>query len=157
MGLQRLAESSVSGNPCDCRPQVVMRNVSRLSAHPSHVLRLYAVGARSRGKVSHGVDGGADMQGSEGRHIAASRHGRSWLRIIIEKPLHAMQSLKQRSTESSCGLVQVCKGLKEGASQLPDIDGSWLRIIIEKPFGMDLESSEDLAEDLNRCEPRRYD
>ncbi len=58
--------------------------------------------------------------------------------------------------DSSLDGMQVCKGLKEGASRLPDIQGSWLRIIIEKPFGMDLESSEELAEDLNRLFPEEH-
>ncbi|KAK9865125.1 hypothetical protein WJX84_006808 [Apatococcus fuscideae] len=82
----------------------------------------------------------------------------------FENLQHTLEEREQKSQGGPAGRLyylalppsvypQVCKGLKEGASQLPDIEGSWLRIIIEKPFGMDLESSEDLAEDLNKLFP----
>ena len=33
------------------------------------------------------------------------------------------------------------------------VEGSWLRLVVEKPFGMDLESSEELAEQLGALFP----
>ena len=32
-------------------------------------------------------------------------------------------------------------------------EGSWLRLVVEKPFGMDLESSEELADKLGAMFP----
>lgn len=32
-------------------------------------------------------------------------------------------------------------------------EGSWLRLVVEKPFGMDLESSEELADQLGALFP----
>ena len=50
--------------------------------------------------------------------------------------------------------LQVCSGIKKNCSQMKDTgEGSWLRLIIEKPFGMDLESSEDLANKLGELFP----
>jgi glucose-6-phosphate 1-dehydrogenase len=33
------------------------------------------------------------------------------------------------------------------------VEGSWLRVIVEKPFGRDLQSSEELADELGRLYP----
>lgn len=46
------------------------------------------------------------------------------------------------------GGAQVCRGLKEHCSQMAAQCNAWLRLIVEKPFGMDLASSEELAEQL---------
>jgi hypothetical protein len=47
-------------------------------------------------------------------------------------------------------LLQVCQGLSRECSHLgPNPNsGSWVRAIVEKPFGNDLESSEELCEQL---------
>ena len=51
--------------------------------------------------------------------------------------------------------VQVCKGIKENCTNLPDKEGSWLRVVVEKPFGKDLESSEKLADELGELFPEK--
>jgi glucose-6-phosphate 1-dehydrogenase len=61
------------------------------------------------------------------------------------------QSAPQLST--FCPLVaclQVCQGLSRECNNLgPNPhSGSWVRAIVEKPFGNDLESSEELCEQL---------
>ena len=43
---------------------------------------------------------------------------------------------------------EVCRGLKENCSAMAAQCNAWLRLIVEKPFGMDLASSEELAEQL---------
>ncbi|KAK9827335.1 hypothetical protein WJX81_006694 [Elliptochloris bilobata] len=48
---------------------------------------------------------------------------------------------------------QVCKGLKENCSEMAAQCNSWLRLIVEKPFGMDLASSEELANQLGALFP----
>ena len=46
------------------------------------------------------------------------------------------------------------KGIRENATELDTSQkGSYLRVIIEKPFGMDLDSSEKLAQELNDLFP----
>lgn len=50
---------------------------------------------------------------------------------------------------------QVCKGIKENCDKIPDREGSWLRIVVEKPFGKDLESSEELADELGQLYPEK--
>lgn len=49
---------------------------------------------------------------------------------------------------------QVCAGLKKNCTEMATSgEGSWLRLVVEKPFGMDLESSEELAEKLGKLFP----
>ena len=36
---------------------------------------------------------------------------------------------------------------------LPSVEGSWIRVVVEKPFGLDLQSSEELAEELGKLYP----
>jgi len=56
--------------------------------------------------------------------------------------------------ESVCGRRgQVCKGLKENCVEMAAQNNAWLRLIVEKPFGMDLASSEELAERLGALFP----
>ena len=55
--------------------------------------------------------------------------------------------------DSCLGFEQVSKGIKENCAHLPDTEGSWLRLVVEKPFGKDLQSSEDLADELGRLFP----
>lgn len=52
----------------------------------------------------------------------------------------------------------VCRGLKENCDSIAgyeDSDGkeSWIRVIVEKPFGRDVDSSEELAEQLAELYP----
>lgn len=47
----------------------------------------------------------------------------------------------------------VCKGLKEFCDTVSDSPESWIRVIVEKPFGKDVESSEELAEQLGELYP----
>ena len=50
--------------------------------------------------------------------------------------------------------MQVCAGIKKNCTRMNSTgEGSWLRLIIEKPFGMDLKSSEDLANKLGELFP----
>ena len=50
--------------------------------------------------------------------------------------------------------MQVSAGIKKNNAHLKSAgEGSWLRLVIEKPFGMDLESSEDLADKLGELFP----
>lgn len=50
--------------------------------------------------------------------------------------------------------MQVCAGLKKNCANIKMAGGgSWLRLVIEKPFGMDLESSEELADKLGELFP----
>ncbi|KAI3425139.1 hypothetical protein D9Q98_008910 [Chlorella vulgaris] len=48
---------------------------------------------------------------------------------------------------------QVCAGLKEHCDNLRSVEGSWIRVIVEKPFGHDLQSSEQLADQLGKLYP----
>ncbi|EFN53828.1 hypothetical protein CHLNCDRAFT_36395 [Chlorella variabilis] len=48
---------------------------------------------------------------------------------------------------------QVCTGLKTYCDGLPSVEGSWIRVVVEKPFGLDLQSSEELAEELGKLYP----
>ncbi|CAK0786708.1 Glucose-6-phosphate 1-dehydrogenase, cytoplasmic isoform [Coccomyxa viridis] len=49
---------------------------------------------------------------------------------------------------------QVCAGIKKNCTHMNSTGkGSWLRLVIEKPFGMDLKSSEDLANKLGELFP----
>jgi glucose-6-phosphate 1-dehydrogenase len=52
-------------------------------------------------------------------------------------------------------LLQVCQGLSRECNDLgPNPhSGSWVRAIVEKPFGNDLESSEELCEQLGLLFP----
>lgn len=47
----------------------------------------------------------------------------------------------------------VCKGLKEHCNSIACLPGSWIRVIVEKPFGRDVDSSEELAEQLAELYP----
>ena len=50
--------------------------------------------------------------------------------------------------------MQVCAGIKKNCTHMNSTGkGSWLRLVIEKPFGMDLKSSEDLANKLGELFP----
>ncbi len=50
--------------------------------------------------------------------------------------------------------MQVSAGIKKNCAHIKQAgEGSWLRLIIEKPFGMDLKSSEDLANKLGELFP----
>ena len=48
---------------------------------------------------------------------------------------------------------QACAGLKQYCDTVPDVEGSWIRVIVEKPFGSDVDSSEELAEQLGDLYP----
>jgi glucose-6-phosphate 1-dehydrogenase len=50
---------------------------------------------------------------------------------------------------------QVCEGIKRNCTNMKACakEGSWLRLVVEKPFGMDLESSEKLADQLGALFP----
>ena len=61
-------------------------------------------------------------------------------------------------TRGECGGVrcgQVCEGIKRNCTAQKGCaqKGSWLRLIVEKPFGMDLHSSERLADELGALFP----
>lgn len=47
----------------------------------------------------------------------------------------------------------MCKGIKENCSDVGKAEGSWMRLVVEKPFGKDLQSSEELAEQLGSLFP----
>jgi glucose-6-phosphate 1-dehydrogenase len=49
----------------------------------------------------------------------------------------------------------VCRGLKQHCDMIPTAvsEGSWIRVIVEKPFGRDVDSSEELAEELGSLYP----
>jgi glucose-6-phosphate 1-dehydrogenase len=50
--------------------------------------------------------------------------------------------------------AQVCAGIKRNCTEMgSSTEGSWLRLVVEKPFGMDLESSEELADKLGALFP----
>lgn len=50
--------------------------------------------------------------------------------------------------------MQVCAGIKKNCANIRMAgDGSWLRLVIEKPFGMDLKTSEQLADKLGELFP----
>ena len=56
------------------------------------------------------------------------------------------------TVSGSC--AQVCAGLKKNCANIKMAgDGSWLRLVIEKPFGMDLKTSEELADKLGELFP----
>ena len=74
----------------------------------------------------------------------------------------AVHSTLQVALRPECSLQmahfmwQVSRGIRENAVDMDLSDGdSFLRLIIEKPFGMDLESSEELAEELNDLFPEK--
>ncbi|CAL8465488.1 g5024 [Coccomyxa elongata] len=48
---------------------------------------------------------------------------------------------------------QVCAGIKKNCTQMKSSEEGWLRLVVEKPFGMDLESSEELAGELGALFP----
>lgn len=50
-------------------------------------------------------------------------------------------------------LPLVLNPVQAHCDDLPCVEGSWLRVIVEKPFGRDLQSSEELAEELGRLYP----
>lgn len=50
--------------------------------------------------------------------------------------------------------AQVCAGLKKNCANIKMAGkDSWLRLVIEKPFGMDLKTSEELADKLGELFP----
>ena len=62
--------------------------------------------------------------------------------------------VERQTVRLSCW--QVSRGIRENAVDMDlSDDASFLRLIIEKPFGMDLESSEELAEELNDLFPEK--
>jgi len=47
----------------------------------------------------------------------------------------------------------VCQGLKHHCDGISSTSGSWIRVIVEKPFGRDVDSSEELADQLGALYP----
>ena len=48
---------------------------------------------------------------------------------------------------------QVCEGLKKYCDGVTDNPKSWIRVVVEKPFGRDVDTSEELAEQLGALYP----
>ena len=69
-------------------------------------------------------------------------------------PLVQQEMVLEQTVRPFC--LQVSRGIRENAVDMDlSDDASFLRLIIEKPFGMDLESSEELAEELNDLFPEK--
>lgn len=76
----------------------------------------------------------------------------------------AVQRHESRRTGSPAGRLyylalpptiypMACAGLKEYCDSMPHVEGSWIRVVVEKPFGRDVDSSEELADQLGALYP----